>query len=81
LGAKFAGEKLWVVRGLVGGDDFCDEVPGFEIPDLDALRSGGAQPVAVRRESEGVDDASSVEGEQLLSLTEVPEECSLISSS
>ena len=46
---------------------------GLEVPDLDAGRCGGAQPVAVRGEHKGVDDVPSVEGVQALAFVEVPE--------
>ena len=36
------------------------------------MSSGSAQPVAVRREHEGVDDVTSLERVQVLALVEVP---------
>lgn len=46
---------------------------GFEIPDLDARLSRRAQPIAVRREAQAVDDVTSIEGVETLAFTKVPE--------
>jgi hypothetical protein len=45
----------------------------LEIEDLDAASSGCAQPVAVGREDESVDDVTSLEGVEVLALVQVPE--------
>jgi hypothetical protein len=45
----------------------------LEIEDLHARRRGRAEPVAVRREDEGVDDVASLERVQVLALVEVPQ--------
>jgi len=46
---------------------------GLQIPNLNLLISGGAQPVTVRREAEGVDDFSSVKGVEALALVQIPQ--------
>ena len=48
-------------------------VLALKIEDLDALRRCCAQPVAVGREDEGVDDVTSLERVQVLALVQVPE--------
>lgn len=45
----------------------------LEVEDADAGAGGSAEPVAVRRENEGVDLVSGVEGVEVLGLVEVPE--------
>jgi len=52
----------------------------FKIPDLDAIGSGGTQPVAIGRESQSVDDASCVESVQCLVLNQVPQIGGLVTS-
>lgn len=42
-------------------------------PDLDAGAGGGAEPVAVWAEAEGVDRISSIQSVQMLSLVQVPQ--------
>jgi len=63
------------------GVQFGDLMLALKIPNLDAIRSGGAQPVAIRGESQGMDDASSVEGVQLLVLNQVPQVGGLVATS
>ena len=47
----------------------------LEVPDLDAGPGGGAEPVAVGAEAQGVDGVSVVEGVQVLAVIQVPEHC------
>ncbi len=46
---------------------------GLEVPDLDALLGGCAQPVAVRGKQEAVDDVASLKLVQVLALRQVPQ--------
>ena len=50
----------------------------LQIKDDDAAGSGGAEPVAVGREDEGVDLITSVQGVQVLRLVQIPEHGSSI---
>ena len=45
---------------------------GLEVEDLDRRGGGGAEPVAVRREDEGVDDVTGLKGVEVLALVQVP---------
>ena len=45
----------------------------LEIENFDAGGGGRAEPIAVGREDEGVDDVTSLEGVEVLALIEVPE--------
>lgn len=47
--------------------------PPLQVPDLDAGGRGGAQPVAVGREAQRVDDVARVQGVQALALRQVPQ--------
>jgi len=55
---------------------------GLQVPDLDAGRGGSAQPVAVGREDQGVDDivTLALQGVQVLALVEVPEHGDTVTS-
>lgn len=53
--------------------DVGDDNLGLEVPDLDTGLGGGAEPVAVGGEDEGVDDLVGVELVEELGLGEVPE--------
>ena len=59
---------LEFLRGQALDDDLA-----LKIPNLDAIVRGGAEPVSVGAEYEGVDDLAGVEGVQALPLVEVPE--------
>jgi len=61
-------EELGVVLVEVGDDGL-----GDQIPDLDSLLGGSAQPVSVGGEGKSVDDVSGIERVQVLALVEVPE--------
>jgi len=63
------------VRGELIDDDL-----GFQVPDLDGLASGSAQPVSDGGEAEGVDGVSSIKGGQVASFVEVPEHGSSVLS-
>merc|ERR1711994_270717 len=50
-----------------------NHVLALQVPDLDDRSGGGAQPVAVGREAQGVDDVIVVQGVQVLAIVQVPE--------
>ena len=54
---------------------------GLQIPDLDALVSGGAQPVSVRGEDKRVNDFTSIKRVEALALVQVPKHGSSVLSS
>jgi len=60
-----------------GGQDFGLELVhddfAFQIPDLDRCACGGAEPVSVGREGEGVDGVAAVERVKMFSLVEIPQ--------
>jgi hypothetical protein len=63
--------------GVVGGEGFRLELVndrlGLQVEDLDARLGGGAQPVSVGREDQGVDNVSGFERVQVLAVVQVPE--------
>jgi len=62
--------------------ELIDNGLGLQVPDLDAGRGGSAQPVAVGREDQGVDNviALALQRVQVLALVEVPEHGDTIAS-
>ena len=50
----------------------------FKIPDLDGVLCGCAEPVAVGREAERVDDGARVQRVQPLALSQVPQQGSMV---
>ena len=66
IGRPGEGDALGVLGLLTTVEEFRAELInnrlGLEIPNLDARVSGSAQPVAVGRESESVDDITSLKG-------------------
>merc|ERR1711971_1343650 len=60
-------------RGEDFGLEFVHDDFTFQIPDLDRSAGGGAEPVSVGREGEGVDGVAAVEGVEVLSLVEIPQ--------
>merc|ERR1719378_1157648 len=55
------------------GLELLDHVLALQIPDLNDGPGGGAQPVAVGREAQGVDDVIVVQGVQVLAIIQIPE--------
>ncbi len=55
------------------GVELINEVFGFQVPDLDSRLGGGAEPVAVGREAERIDDRTGLERVQVLAIVEIPE--------
>ena len=51
---------------------------GFQVPDLNAVVSGSAQPIAVWREAQSIDDFTSIQAVQTLSFVQIPEHRSVI---
>jgi len=73
------GQALWWNGLLVASAaghfrlEFLDHVLAFQIPDLDDGSGGGAEPVAVGGEAQGVDDVIVVQSVQVLAVIQVPE--------
>jgi len=65
LGLGGRGEDFWL--------EFVHDDFTFQIPDLDRSAGGGAEPVSVGREGEGVDGVAAVEGVEVFSLVEIPQ--------
>jgi len=65
LGFGGSGQNFWF--------QLVDDDLAFQIPDFDGCSGGGAEPVSVGREGEGVDGVASVESVEMLSLVEIPE--------
>jgi hypothetical protein len=65
------------VLGFFGTKSVNDNL-AFQIPDLDGIISGSAQPVTVRREDKSVDDFTSVQTVQPLSFIQVPKHGSIV---
>ena len=73
-GSAVRGDGLLVLALVHEVDlELVNLVLGLEIPDLDAVLGGSAQPVAARGEDEAVDDASSVQSVEHAALVEVPQ--------
>lgn len=53
--------------------EFINKVLGFQVPNLDSRFSSSAQPVAVGREAEGIDNGTGFQRVQVLSVVQVPE--------
>jgi hypothetical protein len=77
IGRPGKGDTLWVLGLLAAVKEFraklIDNGLGLKIPDLDARVGGSTQPVAVRREGEGIDDVTSLKGVEVLGVVQVPE--------
>merc|ERR1719440_2501489 len=67
-----------LAHGRELGLELVDYYFRLEVPDLDRERRRRAQPVAVRREDERVDDVARVERVEALALVEVPQHGSAI---
>ncbi len=53
--------------------ELVNKVLGFQVPNLDSRLGGSAQPVTVGGEAEGIDDRTSFQRVQVLSVVQVPE--------
>jgi hypothetical protein len=79
LAVSGPGERgaLWLAGGLGEvwevGSEVVDDGLRLEVEDLDRRGGGGAEPVPVGGEDEGVDDVSGLEGVEVLALVQVPE--------
>jgi hypothetical protein len=60
------------------GTKSIDNHLGFQVPDLDRVVGGGAEPVSVGREDEAVDDLTSIERVQSLALVQVPQHSGVV---
>lgn len=74
-GLAKSGVEVLDVLGELGNNALA-----LQIPDLDGGVGGGAQPVSVGGEDEGVDGVSSIEGVQVLALIEIPKAGSSVST-
>jgi len=74
--AAVRGSEESFIIGVQLGDLFL----AFEIPDLNAIRSGSAQPVAIGGVSQSMDDASSIKSVQRLVLDQVPQIGNLVTT-
>jgi len=60
------------------GRELGNNLLALEIEDLDAARSRCAEPVAVGREDERIDNVTGLERVEMLALVEVPEHCDTV---
>jgi len=74
--ATVRGSEESFIVGVQLGDLFL----AFKIPNLNAVRSGSTQPIAIGRESQGMDDASSIKSIQRLVLDQIPEIGNLVTA-
>ena len=70
---RAVGRRRVLAHGRELGLELVHHDLGLEVPDLDRERRRRAEPVAVRREDERVDDVAGIEGIQALALVQVPE--------
>ena len=73
-------DRLFISSEFLGSQSINNNL-GFQVPDLDALISGSAQPVSVGREDKGVDDFTSIKGVEALAFVQVPKHSSSVLSS
>lgn len=66
--------------GVTWDADFVNHVLGFKIPDLDGGAGGSNQPVAVRREDQGVDDVVGFQRVQALAFRKIPKHSNTVLS-
>ena len=69
---RLGGEGVLALRRPFGLQ-VVDHVLALQVPDLDTLGSGSAQPVTVGGEDEGVDDVPGIQGVKALAFVQVPE--------
>lgn len=72
IGGPGQRQALWWI--LLGWLQLFDHGLACQIPDLDRWTVGNAQPVAVGREAQGVDDLVVLQGVQMLAIVQVPQE-------
>lgn len=65
---------LWWVSAWDTGTQFFNHLFACQIPDLDWWSVSDAQPVAIRREAQGVDDVIMIQGMQMLSIIQIPQQ-------
>ena len=79
------GGAVWGLGLLADGWELWPELVhgslGLQVPNLDGVLGGGAQPVPVRGEAQVVDDVTGVEGVEPLSVGEVPQDGDSVLSS
>lgn len=62
-------EEVRVVLGV----EVSDDVFALEIPNLDGVFGGSAQPISVGAEAERVDDVTTIQGIEVFSFGEIPQ--------
>jgi len=72
--------RLFISSEFLGSQGINNNL-GFQVPDLDALVSGSAQPVSVGGEDKGVDDFTSIKRVKTLAFVQVPKHGSSVLSS
>lgn len=72
--------RLFISSEFLGSQGINNNL-GFQVPDLDALVSGSAQPVSVGGEDKGVDDFTSIKRVETLAFVQVPKHGSSVLSS
>mmetsp|Transcript_13440 Transcript_13440/g.39821 ORF Transcript_13440/g.39821 Transcript_13440/m.39821 type:complete len:339 (-) Transcript_13440:56-1072(-) len=66
--------RVGAFEDVILRDKLADDGLGLEVPDDDVGGGGGAEPVAVRGEHEGVDDVTGLEVVEALALVESPQD-------
>jgi len=78
IGGPGQGQALWLLGLRCGRDDlgtqFLDGLLACQIPDLDGWTVGNAQPVAVGREAQRIDDVIVLQSVQVLAVIEIPQQ-------
>lgn len=59
--------------GIVLGVEVSDDEFAFEIPDLNGVFGGSAQPISVGAEAKGVDDITAIQRVKVLAFREIPQ--------
>ena len=72
--------SLFIITEFLGSQGVNNNL-GFQVPDLDTLISGSAQPVSVGGEDKRVDDFTSIKGVKALAFVQVPKHGSSVLSS
>jgi len=78
---RSAGMAMLFITAEFLGSQGVNNNLGFQVPDLDALISGSAQPVSVGGEDKRVDDFTSIKGVKALAFVQVPKHGSSVLSS
>lgn len=78
VGGPGQGEALWLLGLGCGRNDLraqlLNGLLACQIPDLDGWAIGDAQPVAVGREAQGIDDVIVLQSVQILAVIQIPQQ-------